>query len=136
VAVTEIKTLLVAIIVALVLVGAAVPFVGMTAAWSAEKALPVRESDLGDKWPLTVSEGFIRCEPVSAVSSAVTFTTLDGSIYALNGIAKGLRSPTGEKRFLPIEPIWLPDRRPGFAKMGLRADIGPLIDLGLKLCEK
>lgn len=76
-------------------------------------------SDFGSNWPLTVSSGKLKC-----TKNAVTF--IDGAtIYALNGAAKELSYA------VDVAPIWADN--PSVA--GLKKDIGPLIDRGLKLCN-
>ena len=109
--------------VALVLLTPALP----VALATENKVLRVSASDFGDKWPLTVSEGLLGCSPAGRLQ-AVTFETAAGIIYAVNGTAKSSGFP-------PIEEIWRPDPRPEFATFGLRVNIGPLLDLGLKLCS-
>jgi hypothetical protein len=51
----------------------------------------------------------------------VTFN-VEGALYGVNGF--------GSEKYADIQPIWRP--APG----GLRVDIGPMIDRGLKLCEE
>jgi hypothetical protein len=103
---------------------AALLILGTTTASAAQKA--VKESDFGDKWPLTVSEGVVRCYNDHKLQ-VVTFET-SGQVYAVNGTAMSKGLPR-------IHEIWRPDPRPEFAKMGLRVNIGPILDLGLELCE-
>ena len=67
-------------------------------------------------WPLTVSRGVLGC----TVPNQITFNN-SGTLYGLNGTAMDHGLP-------PIDPIWKPD---GDA----RADIGPMIDEGMKLCN-
>src|SRR5262245_42302528 len=64
----------------------------------------VSSAELGDKWPLTVTEGVLECKrlPVkvgTVTPMAVTFKTMDGQVYAVNGTAKGRGMPA-------IDPIW------------------------------
>lgn len=68
-------------------------------------------------WPLTVPEGFLRCR-----NMAVTFTTPDGTTYAVNGTARA--------KYPGLEPIW----KPHSEVSGARMDIGPLLNKGLTLC--
>ncbi|MDM2419343.1 DUF2511 domain-containing protein [Mycobacteroides abscessus] len=70
-------------------------------------------------WPLTVPEGVLRCR-----NMAVTFTTLDGTTYAVNGTAR--------TKYPGLEPIWKPHPEVS----GARMDIGPLLNKGLTLCNK
>lgn len=73
---------------------------------------------LGLEWPLTVEAGTLNCS-----GGAVTFET-DGTRYAVNGTARA----TGD--YPDIAPIWAPT--PG--GLGLKKNIGDLIDQGLRLC--
>jgi hypothetical protein len=82
----------------------------------------VSASQLGNKWPLTVDEGTLDCEPVDS-SGAVTFEA-EGKVYGVNGTALSLDYPS-------IRPIWKKD--PDVS--GTRINIGPLINRGLKLCR-
>ena len=83
----------------------------------------ISRQDLGKDWPLTVDSGTLHCERVGL--DAVTFTADDGTTYAVNGAAKG----TDE--WPDIDRIWAdnPDVK------GLKIDIGPLIQRGLRLCD-
>jgi hypothetical protein len=74
--------------------------------------LPVTTDDFGRDWPLTVAEGTLVCE-----DDAVYFDS-DGVRYGINGWADGAE----------IQLIWRD------ARFGLKKNIGPLIDVGLKLC--
>jgi hypothetical protein len=74
----------------------------------------------GKKWPLTVDSGTVACES----GHRVTFTSA-GKTYALNGTAKG------DGRWADIGPIWADDG----SGMGLKVDIGDLIDAGLARCD-
>ena len=80
----------------------------------------VSRSDFGEDWPLTVDSGTLQCEG----AGAVTFTTEDGTTYAVNGLASGM------DRWPEIDSIWAD--APG----GLKKNIGPLIQRGLALCEE
>jgi hypothetical protein len=88
------------------------------------KSAPVSEEQLKDQWPLTVSSGRVSCVLNSGGGKVVTFISLDGKEYSLNGTA------SGSGKFLPIEGIWKPDPTNPPAKK----NIGALIDEGLKLC--
>lgn len=74
-------------------------------------------------WPLTVDSGLLRCDGANGVG-AVTIE-VDGTVYALNGVAKG------RGKYSDIAPIWADNP----AAAGLKKDIGVLIDEGLKLCK-
>lgn len=78
----------------------------------------VTKADLGDRWPLTVDDGWVRAYKFP---TKITFLH-GGREYAVNGIARGGRSG------LPlVEAIWAEgDGAP-------RRDIGPLIQFGLDL---
>ncbi len=71
-------------------------------------------------WPLTVERGTLDCEPANRV-----IFTAGGTTYAVNGTAKG----AGE--WPDIDPIWADDS----SGLGLKVDIGDLIDAGLALCD-
>jgi hypothetical protein len=79
----------------------------------------VTREDMGDNWPLTVDGGTLHCEG----AGAVTFTTDDGTTYAVNGLALGMH------KWPDIDPLWAD------ASGGLKKDIGPLIERGLSLCN-
>jgi len=73
--------------------------------------------DYGQAWPLTVDAGWLDCpESFGDGAGAVTFTTLRGKEYALNGQA------------LHDYPNIRPITRRGQIVL-------PLIDAGLQLCE-
>lgn len=73
-----------------------------------------------DDWPLSAEEGVLACHPAFAVTFAA-----DGTEYAINGLARQ------RDEWAEVDPIWLdnPDVE------GLKVNIGPLIDLGLTLCD-
>lgn len=74
-------------------------------------------------WPLTVSEGVVRCQE-RAGRPVVTFVTPDARVYGVNGAAVSRGLPR-------IDPIWRRD--PDLP--GGRADISPLLEQGLRLCD-
>ncbi len=80
----------------------------------------VSSADFGNDWPLTVDSGVLACEG----GAAVTFTAPDGTTYAVNGTARTVTD------YPDIDPIWADTAGPLPKK-----NIGPLIDLGLALCE-
>lgn len=82
------------------------------------------------KWPFSVSRGILGCH-MPPFPGAVTFN-VDGTTYAVNGDAE---NQAAEEHYEDINPIWLkePSRVGG---EDLRADIGGMIDLGLKLCKE
>ena len=74
-------------------------------------------------WPLTVSEGVVRCRERDG-RAVVTFVTPDARVYAVNGaaVAQGLAR---------IDPI----RRRDSELPGEKADLSPVLEQGLRLCE-
>lgn len=83
----------------------------------------VTREEYGEDWPLTVDEAKVRCEGAMAV-----VVEADGETYALNGVARQAGYPN-------VDPIWRdhPDVPDGMDPW--KVNIGPLIDLGLELCE-
>ncbi|MEX2645451.1 MAG: DUF2511 domain-containing protein [Gaiellaceae bacterium] len=77
--------------------------------------------EFGTNWPLTVSEGTLRCSG----PGAVTFES-GGTVYAVNGTAEGLDMGAD------IEPIWAYETDP--LAGGPKKNIGALIEAGLALC--
>lgn len=71
-------------------------------------------------WPLTVDRGTLDCAP----GNLVTFTA-GGTTYAVNGTAKGANE------WADIDSIWADDG----SGLGLKVNIGDLIDAGLALCD-
>lgn len=70
-------------------------------------------------WPVTVNSGVVKCD-----GGAVTFTA-NGTTYAVNGTAMDT-NPNMSR----IDPIWKKDP----AGYGLKIDISPILDTGLRLC--
>jgi len=54
----------------------------------APKKIPVSAEELGDRWPLTVTSGYIYKRDVSQGRSEVIFVAPDGKEYGLNGVAQ------------------------------------------------
>ena len=79
----------------------------------------IREHD----WPLTVSEGVVRCQERDG-RPLITFVTPDARVYGVNAAAVSRGLPR-------IDPIWRRDSD----LPGGRADISPLLEQGLRLCE-
>lgn len=77
------------------------------------------QSDLGDAWPLTVTEIEVFC-PQPAIPLLVTPT----GYLAITGAGQG----TGARGIAPGDAIW----RDGPA--GTKASLGPLIERALKVC--
>lgn len=73
-------------------------------------------------WPLTVEAGTLACS-----DQAVTFAT-GGVVYAVNGTAAGRAAASGWE---PIDDIWADDPA---ADLGLKLNMGDLIERGLALC--
>jgi hypothetical protein len=84
---------------------------------SADAGRPVSRADLGEEWPLTVSNGLLRCEH----GSEVTFQA-DGTSYTLNRSAS-------HGAYSDIGPLLLD------AGGGVTKDLGPLVERGLRLCK-
>jgi hypothetical protein len=78
----------------------------------------VNATEFGESWPLTVSEGWLRCEP----SGAVIFRDASGADYAVNDEAAAAG-------FVPIDPLLV--SAPASPE---RDELTPLIQLGLVLC--
>ncbi|MCW2622104.1 MAG: putative lipoprotein [Frankiales bacterium] len=74
----------------------------------------------GRTWPLTVDRGTLSCEPVNRV-----VFTAGGTTYSVNGTAKGAH------QWADIDPIWADDG----SGLGLKVNIGDLIEAGLALCD-
>lgn len=80
-----------------------------------------------NQWPLIVKSGLLQCEEEATSSfifQRVWLTAPDGTVYGVNGTAQ-------EAGYPGIDPIWKNDP----AGYGLKINISPLIDRGLKLCE-
>lgn len=78
------------------------------------KRIKVCESEFGEAWPLTISEGFLLNN-----SGAIIFET-GNEKYAVNGVAQ-------LNRYADIDSIWSDnDEIPGTKKT-----LGPLIELGM-----
>lgn len=85
----------------------------------------VFKCQFGKKWPLTVPQGIVACRDKSGTGVQIlTFFDPDGKEWALNGIASSSGYPK-------IDPIWRDDG----SGLGLKVDIGPLIDRASKVCD-
>lgn len=73
----------------------------------------------GDRWPLTVDSGEVRC----VNGTHIIFVT-DRWTFGVNGIARG------SGKYTAIESIWRKD--PNIE--GARMDMTPIISKGLSLC--
>ena len=87
-----------------------------------DRTQAITRADLGDRWPLTVESGVLRCKGSGGVGE-VTFAS-GGTVYAVNGNAKA----TG--RYADISAIWSDDP----LQPGIKADMAALADAGLRLC--
>src|SRR4051794_28123067 len=88
----------------------------------------ITRAEYGDAWPFTVDSGVLAVRPVNnGPLTAVTFTS-GGTTYAVNGAAMGT------KQYSDIATIWAADTKvPN--ELGLKKNIGPIIDRGLKLAQ-
>lgn len=87
----------------------------------------VRPACLDAEWPLTVEEAEVYCSDPSAVLLRVSSGQPGGGVYALNGMASSQFPDLPE-----LENVWL--ENPEIE--GTRVSIGPLIDIGLELCDE
>lgn len=78
----------------------------------------ISEATFSDPWPFTTTEGVVGCEG----AGSVTFTS-DGTTYAINGTARD------QTDYPDFDPIWKD------AEGGLKVNIGPVIDMGLEMCD-
>lgn len=83
----------------------------------------------GDKWPLVVEDGVLRCSPDGNGFNIVTFTA-GQQTYALNGIAKAPKR-MAQFGWLPIDDIRVPSKD---TKGAWEYDPLPLVRMGLDLC--
>lgn len=77
----------------------------------------VSRAEFGERWPLTVATGILRCER----SDEITFQWR-GSTYALTG-------RTEHSAYSDIHEIWADGQG------GRRKPLAPLVDRGRELCE-
>jgi hypothetical protein len=83
----------------------------------------ITKQEFGTKWPFTVDEGTLACKGKSSFGEVIF--TANGKTYAINGTAKGT------KKYLSIDEIWADNP----SVSGVKKDIGPIIERGLKLCQ-
>ncbi|ULH17342.1 hypothetical protein MF271_19320 (plasmid) [Deinococcus sp. KNUC1210] len=95
----------------------------------------VTQEQFGDAWPLTVPAGTLHAHvfgQTAPFSVALTFETADGTVYAANGIARGIMP-----ELPPLYPIWQEtERLPATEDMPevvLRRDLLTLLSFGLTL---
>jgi len=86
----------------------------------------IRSEELGDRWPLTVPAGQLRCDSSGPRTGQVVFV-VNSATDAINGFA---RSQIKAKGWREVDPIW----RDNPAIPGSKIDISPLIERGLSLC--
>lgn len=100
------------IVIALTVIGIGAYFTGGPTETPKSDGLVVSQSDLG--WPLNIPGGVLKCS-----GNAVTLTTDQKTVYALNGNARGQAENNGWRDSQPF----------------ISGDIGPLIAKGLTLCQ-
>ena len=106
----------------------------------------MKRQDFIETWPFTVDSGTIIC--VQYESQGIRSELLRGVVFEAAGRSYGLngtaRSRSKKLGYSPIEDIWAVDTafmrsamRAGATKeqATLRENIGPMIDLGLSLCQ-
>lgn len=113
----------------------------------AEGARLLSKKQFGDKWPLSVDKGVVKCLQIG--NGAVVFEA-KGKVYAVNGTAREVAKQRG---FLLIDEIWIND--PSYHKMikeiaasekkpikeimkiirPTKVGIGPILDNGVALCH-
>ena len=85
----------------------------------------VFKCQFGNEWPLTVPQGIVSCRDKPGTNVQIlTFFDPDAKEWALNGIASGAGYPK-------IDPIWRDDD----SGLGLKVDIGPLIERASDVCD-
>lgn len=84
----------------------------------AEKA-EISKSTFNGTWPFTVESGVLECK-----NKYFAIFTSGGVSYGLNGAATS-------HGYKPIDPIWAPN--PDIP--GLKANVGPIINQALSLCQ-
>jgi len=89
--------------------------------------LLIKESDFGDKWPFTVTQGFVKCFG----PHIVTFEN-SGKNYALNGNA---RARLEKFNLIDINEIRR-DHPKSPKSMHFKISVAPVIAVGLKSCTR
>lgn len=115
---------LITLVVLLVAGCGAAPEVAVPAT-SVRPAGTITRANLGEQWPFTVEQGEVRCLNSTGTGLGEVVFIAEGTTYAINGPAKS------RKIYADIATIWRDD--PSYP--GLKVSIGPIIDLGLKLCR-
>lgn len=98
--------------------------------WKEDKSTPpfklvapdgihVSRESMGDKWPFTVKDGYLRCQ-----GEAILFDS-NGKTYAVNGTAKGRNLGRD------LHEIWAasPEYKGVKGMESVRKSVGPLIDI-------
>jgi hypothetical protein len=86
--------------------------------------LTISKAQFGDKWPLTINKGVVKCTK----NNAVVFEA-EGKTYAVNGAAQGLAYEMG---YHSLSAIRIPDLAIGGKA---KKSISPVLDSGVKLCN-
>ena len=81
-------------------------------------------------WPLTIDAGVLSCAEVPGAGQAAIIADENGTVWALNGIARSYVPLLGGQA--DIGPIWRDN--PAFPGLGMKVSIGPLIERALRLC--
>lgn len=89
----------------------------------------VSRAEFGDKWPLSVESGEMRCVNRTAPGYGQVVFISGGVTYAINGTARTAAAKNGWVD-LSTSPIWL--NNPSIP--GAKIDISPLLNRGLALC--
>jgi hypothetical protein len=84
-----------------------------------EPGIRVTRDDFGEKWPIVLDGGTLRCQ-IDGPRKLVTLDTGDGIQYGINGAARGFGFPDIKAKLKPGKEL---------------ADLQPLIDRGLTLCR-
>lgn len=88
----------------------------------------ISQSEYGEKWPFTVAKGSVRCEG----ASWIVFES-GGVAYAVNGSARSVAKSRG---WADVETIWRDDPAAQGTGTTWKVSVSPIIERGLKLCER
>jgi hypothetical protein len=108
---------------ALILIAAALPV-----AQASTDTVTVSKAEYGEKWPLTVDQVELACEPPTLIT-----VTANGVTYALNGSARTHAKRYGWEDF---ESIWRTDPTSDPNGTQWKIPASNLIDRGMQLCKK
>lgn len=86
------------------------------------------QAQLGPRWPLTVPAATVHCRNPTGPEAGDVTVTINGVEYALNGLA------AQENRWPAFADSGLWRHDPSTVR-GVKVDITPLVDAGLKLCR-